>query len=557
MACVIGGRDIVDDRRAISKCKSIVGTPGRLLHLIRNNLIQLNYIQILVLDEADKLFTVDFRKDIGILLKALKRDHQTIASSATYADGLDKLILSYMQNAIAVSATREIPMLIGVRQFIYEAHMEITSGELSVPAIQTMHRKVKAIEMILRHLTFKQCILFSNSQLRAESFANYLTDKEWTVDLILGNQEQSVRTSTLDKFRQYKSRILITSDLMARGVDIENINLVINIDVPKECSTYLHRIGRCGRFGTKGIAITLIADDDDLQNFQKLLGRIGGNETKIAKFPDADTLKNCDLWNFTDDSFDYIHGNDENGSNSSKASDEDDENEFLNLLNGSTIESAEPILNESIESEVGIEDVTKLLIESPPNVDLEDPFSSFEGFKVDRKIEPEKEENVKTKQSRESIERHNREMLEVAKLLVDSNANGQLDLDSDPFQQYSCQVDNNALVTKNENDKLQSPHDYEQNETDNNGNFVEDDDTNLVDAVNTMNIIDEPPLHIAEGTEKSTVNAEKPRKNKIKYNNWQPTLQQSSQDLNHRWVQLYKQQVHQIIEYVSHQNQFH
>lgn len=103
--------------------------------------------------------------------------------------------------------------------------------------------------------------------------------------------------------RQYKSRILVTSDLMARGVDIVNINLVINLDVPSDSSTYLHRIGRCGRFGRRGLAITLASDEAEMEKFQKLLGIIGGDKMKVATFPT--TLNggaNFDAWNSTEDS---------------------------------------------------------------------------------------------------------------------------------------------------------------------------------------------------------------------------------------------------------------
>lgn len=198
---MIGGRDIADDRRRISKCKAIVGTPGRILHLIVNNCVCLQNIQTLVLDEADKLVTDNFYHDINTLLNALSKNRQIIASSATYANGLDRLIVSLMHNPIAVSTSRDTPVLIGVKQFLLPVDTFSVKHTNPTPSIRSMLRKVSAVEYILSTVSFKQCILFSNSQFRADSFANYLTQNKWTVELALGSHDQSTRTATIQKIR--------------------------------------------------------------------------------------------------------------------------------------------------------------------------------------------------------------------------------------------------------------------------------------------------------------------------------------------------------------------
>lgn len=306
---VIGGRDISEDRRRLSKCTAIVATLGRLLHLINNCVISIKQIKLVVLDEADQLITGDFRSSIDKLFRMFARKPQVIASSATYADGLDKLLLKYMHNPAAVSATHEIPMLIGIKQFVH-----IVTGnsidDAKIPTIKTMMDKVDAIDHILKNVSFKQCILFSNSQMRAESFFSYLTAKGWKVDLIIGSHEQYRRTSTFQKFCKYESRILIASDVVARGIDVENVNLVVNLDVPTNSSSYLHRIGRCGRFGTCGIAITLLNDDADLKRFQEMLGYIGANGIKISLLPSLSKLNNIQLWNFSNEQSDVSIFND-------------------------------------------------------------------------------------------------------------------------------------------------------------------------------------------------------------------------------------------------------
>lgn len=200
---MIGGRNIADDRKRINKCKAIVGTPGRLLHLIKNKCICLQNIDILVLDEADKLVAEDFYNDINILLDALNSNRQVIATSATYANGLDQQIVSFMENPIAVSTARETPVLIGVKQFVLNVENFAIPPSVadSSASIQAMWHKVAAVEHILSTTTFQQCILFSNSQLRAKSFANYLSQNKWTVELVLGSHDQCTRTATLQKFR--------------------------------------------------------------------------------------------------------------------------------------------------------------------------------------------------------------------------------------------------------------------------------------------------------------------------------------------------------------------
>lgn len=299
---VIGGRDISEDRRRLSNCKTIVATLGRLLHLINNRVISIKQIKLVVLDEVDKLIGSDFRSNIDKLFKMFPLKPQMIASSATYADGLDKQIMAYMQNPAAISVTHGMPILIGIKQFV---HVVKATGNLNneatTPIIKMMLCKVEAIELILKNISFKQCILFSNSQMRAESFFSYLTGKGWTVDLIIGSHEQKIRTSTFHKFCKFESRILIASDVMARGIDVENVNLVINLDVPTDSSTYLHRIGRCGRFGTYGIAITLISDNMDMNKFKEIMGNIGGDDIKLSLLPSVSELDNTRLWDFSNE----------------------------------------------------------------------------------------------------------------------------------------------------------------------------------------------------------------------------------------------------------------
>ncbi|KAG4076624.1 hypothetical protein HA402_001911 [Bradysia odoriphaga] len=276
----IGGMDVANDRKRLQKCKAIVGTPGRIVHLIKNNVLNMSKIRVIVLDEVDKLFSGSFAPDIDFIFKSLPKKRQVIGSSATYDKSVEIAMNVYMKNPIGVTPRKEAPVLLGVKQFIYELDV----GE-NPKQMQEMQHKVKAIVSILSTVPFKQCLIFSNSQQRAESYSNYLANEGWPCDVIMGSQEQSTRLDIFKKFKDFKCRILVATDLMARGIDSENVNLVINVEVPNDHALYLHRIGRCGRFGSHGIAVTLSRNSKELMEFRKLLGSIGGSAMKVLNFP--------------------------------------------------------------------------------------------------------------------------------------------------------------------------------------------------------------------------------------------------------------------------------
>lgn len=383
---VIGGRDISEDRHRLSKCKTIVATLGRLLHLINNRVISIKQIELVVLDEADKLITNDFRSNIDKLFKMFPSNPQIIASSATYANGLDKLLLTYMRNPVAVSASNEKPILIGIKQFVHVVRETAeSSNEATTPIIKMMMRKVEATEHILKNISFKQCILFSNSQMRAESFFSYLTGKGWNVDLIIGSHEQKLRTSTFQKFCKFESRILIASDVLARGIDVENVNLVLNLDVPTDSSTYLHRIGRCGRFGTYGIAITLVTDNVEMNTLQTMLRNIGANAINVSLLPTDMELDNSRMWDFSNQQsdasiFDEINELSKGEITSDNNSHESESNATNSKPNGNNTENQNAELLE----------ISKLMLENKPHSSVQVELDLFSDYSnQDRTLDAE------------------------------------------------------------------------------------------------------------------------------------------------------------------------
>lgn len=286
----IGGTAFINDRSNIQTSKVVVGTPGRILHLIKSEVFNVTEIKTLVLDEADKLLEGgQMGKDVMSIIKLIKKKPQIIATTATVSDHLQQVMKHVMKNPVGITPKHEIPVLLGIKQYV--KYLPYIGDN-----IELMNCKIDELQKIFTRITFKQCLLFTDSQSKTESYGNYLKKCGWKNEIINGAQDQSERLLVLNKLIKFKCRILITTDLMARGIDIENINLIINLDMPYDCFTYLHRIGRAGRFGTHGISITFVNGAHELTEFQKMLGDIGGDELKALRFPD-DHIQH-DFWNF-------------------------------------------------------------------------------------------------------------------------------------------------------------------------------------------------------------------------------------------------------------------
>uniref|UniRef100_A0AAG5D6K1 RNA helicase n=1 Tax=Anopheles atroparvus TaxID=41427 RepID=A0AAG5D6K1_ANOAO len=285
----IGGMEISVDRKNLQNCSAVVGTPGRLLHLIKSNVLNTSYIRTLVMDEADTLLDASMRGDINKIVAALPDKRQTIVCSATFYNDRDRELLRYLnEKFIGVTPKREVPLLFGIKQFVRELPDEPDN-------VKDLLAKVAVLNEIFRQMTFSQCVVFANTTAKAETYCTYLKKSGWPAEVINGAMEQRMRLKAIDDFRSFRSRVLIATNLIARGIDVENVNLVINADVPKDNATYLHRIGRAGRFGTRGIAITLVSGVKDMERFRRILHDIGGNEMFVLKFPRGPQE---DIWQF-------------------------------------------------------------------------------------------------------------------------------------------------------------------------------------------------------------------------------------------------------------------
>ncbi|CAG2114339.1 unnamed protein product [Medioppia subpectinata] len=289
---VIGGTKLKDDVNVLSGCQAVVGTPGRIKQLIELNVLKTNSIRLLVLDECDKLLDNNFRQQIDDIFGSLPQNKQTIAVSATMTSELAHFLTQYMRTPVFVRLNADNPALIGVKQLY-------TITEYHHLNHINFDNKIEPLIEILANVSFSQCLVFSNYQTRARMLCDKLNALNWKTTYISAEKCQSERLKAISKLRKYKCRVLVSTDLTARGIDVQNVNLVINMDTPFDAQTYLHRIGRAGRFGTRGIAITIASNGREAELLHNIIKDCKLNVEKL-KHPIPE-----DIWKMDDSDEDF------------------------------------------------------------------------------------------------------------------------------------------------------------------------------------------------------------------------------------------------------------
>lgn len=239
----------------------LIATPGRLLDLISQKIISLDSISHFVLDEADRMLDMGFIHDIKRLLSILPKRRQTLLFSATMPvaiEGLSKTIL-YRPAKIEVAPVSSVVDTIEQRLYLVE---KAQKSELLLDLLEREEDKL--------------VLVFSRTKHGADKIARILNRKGFGCEAIHGNKSQGARQRALTNFKTGKTRIIIATDIAARGIDIANLNLVINYDLPDVAETYVHRIGRTGRAGNKGTALTFYSREEYtmIKDIQKLTGKV-------------------------------------------------------------------------------------------------------------------------------------------------------------------------------------------------------------------------------------------------------------------------------------------
>lgn len=242
-----GGTNLKDDiLRLYDPVHLIVATPGRILDLMNKELVKVDDCKMLVLDEADKLLSQDFKNMLDDIISFLPRSRQILLYSATFPLSVEDFIRRHLDNPYEINLMDELTLK-GVTQYY---------------AFVQEKQKVHCLNTLFSKLQINQSIIFCNTAQRVELLAKKITELGYSCFYIHAKMNQQYRNRVFHDFRQGRGRNLVCSDLFTRGIDIQSVNVVINFDFPRHSETYLHRIGRSGRYGHLGIAINLITYDD-------------------------------------------------------------------------------------------------------------------------------------------------------------------------------------------------------------------------------------------------------------------------------------------------------
>ncbi|WP_353889593.1 DEAD/DEAH box helicase [uncultured Paraglaciecola sp.] len=245
---VFGGVGINPQMQKLRKGADVlVATPGRLLDLYNQNAVKFNELEILVLDEADRMLDMGFIHDIKKIIKLLPQKRQNLMFSATFSDDIRKLAKGLVNNPVEVSVSPANTTVDLVEQWVYPVDKS---------------RKSQLLTHLIKENDWQQVLVFSRTKHGANRIVKQLEGRGITAAAIHGNKSQGARTKALSDFKQGKVKALIATDIAARGLDIDQLPQVVNFDLPNVAEDYVHRIGRTGRAGAKGQAISMVTQDE-------------------------------------------------------------------------------------------------------------------------------------------------------------------------------------------------------------------------------------------------------------------------------------------------------
>merc|ERR1712003_101896 len=256
-ACV-GGTAVRDDIRTLQNgVHVVVGTPGRVFDMINRRALRLADTKIFALDEADEMLSRGFKDQIYDVFKFLPEQVRVALFSATMPLEVLEITSRFMQEPIRILVKKEQLTLEGIKQFYIGVEKE--------------EWKLDTLCDLYETLTITQAVIFCNTRRKVDWLTEKMHSRDFTVSAMHGDMDQKERDVIMREFRSGSSRVLITTDLLARGIDVQQVSLVINYDLPTNRENYIHRIGRSGRFGRKGVAINFVTDDDRraLQDIEK------------------------------------------------------------------------------------------------------------------------------------------------------------------------------------------------------------------------------------------------------------------------------------------------
>lgn len=247
-AC-IGGKSIGEDIRRLDYGVQIVsGTPGRVFDMIRRRHLQTKTLKMFIIDEADEMLNMGFKEQIYDIYRYLPPEIQVVLLSATMPQEILDMTRKFMNKPIRVLVKRDELTLDGIKQFFV--------------AVEKEEWKFDTLCDLYDTLTITQAVIFCNTKRKVDWLTAKMREANFTVSAMHGDMRQVERDAIMKEFRQGGSRVLIATDVWGRGIDVQQVSLVICYDLPNSRELYIHRIGRSGRFGRKGVAINFVKDDD-------------------------------------------------------------------------------------------------------------------------------------------------------------------------------------------------------------------------------------------------------------------------------------------------------
>jgi superfamily II DNA/RNA helicase len=266
---VVGGSSIDDDADEMRKNPPhvIVGCPGRVYDMVRRRHINANKLKLVVLDEADEMLSTGFKEQVYNVFKYLNKNVQIVLFSATLPNNIFQITNKFMRDPVKICVKAESLTLEGIKQYFI--------------AVNDDREKYLTLKDLYQHISLSQCIIYANSVKRVIDLYEAMKEDGFPVCCLHSNMDKSEREKVFKEFRLGGSRVLISSNVTSRGIDIQQVGVVINFDLSRDIHNYLHRIGRSGRWGRKGTGINLITRRD----IQKLKEIEQYYNTQIEELP--------------------------------------------------------------------------------------------------------------------------------------------------------------------------------------------------------------------------------------------------------------------------------
>jgi len=244
-----GGTNVRDEINTLKEgVQIVVGTPGRVFDMINRDALKTDNIKIFCLDEADEMLSRGFNEQIYDIFQRLPQDTQVVLLSATMPADVLEVTKKFMRDPVRILVKKDELTLEGIKQFYI--------------AVEKEEWKLDTLCDLYETVTITQAVIFCNTRRKVDWLTEKMQSREFTVSAMHGDMEQKQREVLMKEFRSGSSRVLITTDLLARGIDVQQVSLVINYDLPTNRENYIHRIGRGGRFGRKGVAINFVTTVD-------------------------------------------------------------------------------------------------------------------------------------------------------------------------------------------------------------------------------------------------------------------------------------------------------